>query len=184
MPTDSALAYIQDYYAERWIRITFYVDDEVPLDDSVTKTEFSALIEEYDDHNFGYYSRWKWVLFGTVVEGEPNTFGYVRALAGYDDGANYAFIADQTGDTYADDHAGEGVTAEEVETVVLMHEMGHIIGIVKLDSEENEVYDPSAWSVMASASPDNCNAEPIRYSREYWILRNLEYYDIHPPNVT
>lgn len=181
MPTESALAYIHDYYAERWIRITFYVDDEVPLDDSVTKAEFSAFIEEYNDHDFGYYSQWKWVLFGTVVDGEPGTAGHVW---GDEDKANYAFIADQTGDNFAIDHAGEGVTAEEVEAVVLMHEMGHTIGILKLDSEENEVYDANAWSVMALLSLDNCNAEPIRYSREYWILRNPEYYDIHPPNVT
>ncbi len=180
MPTDSALAYIQDYYAERWVRITFYIDDEVPLDESVTKTEFSALIEEYNDHDFGYYSQWKWVLFGTVVDGEPGTAGYV---SGDEDKANYAFIADQTGDNFAIDHAGEGVTAEEVETVVLMHEMGHTIGILKLDSEKNEVYDANEWSVMALLSLDNCNAEPIRYSREYWILRNLEYYKIHQPSV-
>jgi hypothetical protein len=181
MPTESALAYIQDYYAERWVRITFYIDDEVPLDDSVTDAEFSEFNETYNDHNFGYYSQWKWVLFGTVVDGEPGTAGYVW---GDDDKANYAFIADQTGDNFAIDHAGEGVTAEEVETAVLMHEMGHTIGILKLDSEGKEVYDGNAWSVMALLSLDNCNAEPIRYSREYWILRNLEYYDVHPPNVT
>jgi len=179
-PTDSVLAYIQGYCTERWIRITFYVDDEVPLDDSVTNAEFSAFNQTYNDHNFGYYSQWKWVLFGTVVDGHPETSGYVW---GHDDGANYAFIADQTGDDFAIDHAGEGVTAEEVETVVLMHEMGHMIGIVKLDSEEREVYDANAWSVMAMLSLDNCNTEPIRYSREYWILRDLEYYKIHPPEI-
>jgi hypothetical protein len=180
MPTDSVLAYIQDYYVERWIRITFYIDDEVPLDDSVTNAEFSALIEAYNDNDFGTYSQWKWVLFGTVVEGEPSKCGYVW---GDEDGANYAFIADQTGLNFAIDYASEGVTAEEVETVVLMHEMGHMIGIGVLNDEQEEVYDAITWSVMALLSPDSCNAEPIRYSREYWILRNLEYYKIRPPNV-
>ncbi|MCP8312907.1 MAG: hypothetical protein H3Z53_00830, partial [archaeon] len=50
----------------------------------------------------------------------------VDCLAG-----NYIFIADETADQWAISKSGQGVTQTEAEAVVLMHEIGHSIGIMK-----------------------------------------------------
>lgn len=198
-PTQSVLSYIDNYYSDRGIDVTFYVDDVVPYDPNVTSSEFWAIEAQYNDHDYGVYSKWKWVLFGTVVEDDPGVVGYIAAwgysiswilitgkiisldcLAG-----NYIFIADETGDVVATSWAVYGVEDYEVEAVVLMHEIGHSIGIMNVakDWTFDEIYDPDLTSVMSWLNPYNCNAErrgtPYwHYSGRYWSLRNMEYYAV------
>ncbi|MCP8322607.1 MAG: hypothetical protein L6N96_00305 [Candidatus Methylarchaceae archaeon HK02M2] len=215
-PTESVLDYITDYYNERGIQVTFIIDEIVTFDESIDESDFWAIeaqfndIFYYDDKANGdpdegvYTSKEKWILYGTSVEGEPETMGYtyvalgisyipltgqiidVDCLAG-----NYIYIADGSTDNWANEHEVEGVSETEAEAVVLMHEMGHSIGIMKAGWSGNyytgftvwEIYDPDATSVMAFLNPDNCNASRGKkpywhYSRSYWNLRNVEYYKI------
>lgn len=198
-PTASVLTYIHDYYYARGIDVTFYVDelvDDPTLDTGVTDDDFWNIEAAYNDHDEGYYSKWKWVLFGTTVEGESNIAGYtyamlsiryvpstgrilkVDSLAG-----NYIFIADEGTDDWA-------TTLEleiGAEATVLMHELGHSIGITKVGSNGNiytgfslwEIYDSDTSSVMSYLTTANAGLyEAWYYSNEYWKLRNIEYYKI------
>jgi len=188
-PTESVLTYIKTYYLQRSIDVTFYVDDEVAFDSEVTKTEFFTYEATYNDlgddkivdGNRVMTSKWKWVLFGTVDSDGAKGYTYATTEAG-----NYIFVADETNDDWANEWINKyiwGITEEEVETVVLMHEMGHGIGILKRDKPGThpdgdgtpEDYDNAKWSVMALLRRHNYNANPIRYSQSYWNLRNMEY---------
>jgi len=206
-PTDSVLTYIQNYYIERGISLKFHVDDTVPYDSVVTKTEFWAIENEYNnkgddwacgDHRTGvYFSKWKWVLFGAEYEKPWNGFCNVPLTDEEElawilstNGGNYIFIADKLNDDAASGWSSEGVTPEEVEAVVLMHEMGHSIGILNLrldlfddDGDGDrlewiEFYDLNSKSVMARLTTKNCNADPIGYSIYYWMMKNLQYYKV------
>jgi len=191
-PTDTVLAYIQSYYYERGISVTFYVNDTVPYDPSVTDAEFWAVEAKYnnmgDDPAGGnpnagvYFSKWKWVLYGTTVEGAPNVVGYtyvVIARVGwtYDLLAgNYIFIADKTADDWAVKNLGEGKEFG-AEAVVLMHEMGHSIGIAVLSRLGAEVYDSDTYSVMSYLNVNNAGLYwAWYYSDKYWATRNMKYY--------
>jgi len=200
-PTQAVLDYVEWYYMGNnpsgdLINATFYVDDVVPLDPSVSDTDFWAIEAVYNDLGndaygtgdavFGtdgvYSSKWKWVLYGTTVEGAPNVVGYtyvVIARVGwtYDLLAgNYIFIADKTADTWA---AANGIQPYGAEAVVLMHEMGHSIGIAKLDSRGREVYDPDKYSVMSYLSTANAGKYwAWYYSAAYWATRNMDYYKV------
>jgi parallel beta-helix repeat protein len=206
-PTDTVLTYIQNYYIERGISVTFHVNDTVPYDSVVTKTEFWAIENEYNnkgddwaggDHRTGvYFSKWKWVLFGAEYEKPWNGFCNVPLTDEEElawilstNGGNYIFIADKLNDDAASGWSSEGVTPEEVEAVVLMHEMGHSIGILNLrldlfddDGDGDrlewvEFYDLNSKSVMARLTTKNCNADPIGYSIYYWMMKNLQYYKV------
>lgn len=211
-PNNTVLNYVHTYYLERGINMTFYVDEVVPSDPSVSDTDFWEIEATYNnkgddaygtgDTVFGtdgvYSSKWKWVLYGTTVEGEPNVVGYtasvilsikystatgriinIDALAG-----NYIFIADGTGDSWA---LNQGIEPYGPEAVVLMHELGHSIGILKIGWSGNyytgltlwEIYDPDASSVMSYLTEANAKLyEAWYYSKEYWRLKNMEYYKI------
>lgn len=203
-PNFTVLDYVHTYYLERGINVTFYVDDVVPLDESVSDTDFWAIEAAYNDMGddaYGadgvYSSKWKWVLYGTIVEGEPNVVGYtyvilsikyvpptgrilnVDCLAG-----NYIFIADEAGDSWAFSVEIEPYGAE---AVVLMHELGHGIGIMNVGWSGNmytgftlwEIYDPDPSSVMSYLSTANAGLYgEWYYSNEHWKLRNMEYYAI------
>lgn len=196
-PNSSALDYIHTYYLERGINVTFYIDDVIPSDASVSDADFSEIETQYNDHDYGYYSKWKWVLYGTNVEDEPNVVGYtlvmlnikyspatgriinVDGLAG-----NYIFIADEASDSWA---LNSGIEPYGAEATVLMHELGHTIGIMKIGWNGNlftgfslwEIYDPDPGSVMSYLSDANSGLyEAWYYSREYWRRRNMEYYPI------
>ena len=157
------------------------------------------------DPNFGtaevYSSKWKWVLYGNAVEDEkthepsPFVMGYthvilsikyvpptgrilsVDCLAG-----NYIFIADGAGDSWA---LSVGIEPYGAEAVVLMHELGHSIGIMNVGWSGNvytgftlwEIYDSDLGSVMSYLSEANAGLYGAwYYSDEYWRLRNMEYY--------
>jgi hypothetical protein len=179
-PTDLVLSYIRSYYWDKKIAVFFYVNDEVPSDPIVTWNEFYAYEAEYnnmgDDKIFDewvYYSRWKWVLFGTAWDGYPDALGRTQ-LSGTEAG-NYIFIADQVGDSYAEANSGR-TNPEEVETFTLMHEMGHSIGISNM-KKNSEVYDRKSDSVMTYYNLYGYNEFlDERYSNCYWNLGDMEYY--------
>lgn len=200
-PTQSVLDYIRDYYSREGIAVTFFVDDEVPFDETVTFEEFWKFEKnhndgedwlgisefkdgmplltqaKYEQYKQKLASKYKWVLFGTVdAGGAPGYCHWDNIHSG-----NYIFIADGANDQWASETKWKvlsfgGATAEKVETSVLMHELGHAIGIIQLRDSE-EVYDPDQSSVMAKVSVYNLYpwVNP-HYSSEYWELRNLEFY--------
>lgn len=197
-PTAEVLTYIHDYYYERGIRVTFDEDDEVPVDPSVTTAEFWAIEAEYNnlgDDKYGagdpvfgtagvYSSKWKWILYGTTVEGAPYVIGYTNVIIArigrtYDLLAgNYIFIADEAADSWASSQEPL-IEPYGAEGVVLMHEMGHSIGIAVLSRRGAEVYDPDTYSVMSYLSTANAGLyEEWYYSDEYWATRNMDYYTV------
>jgi len=204
-PTDTVLAYIHSYYYERGINVMFYVNDTVPYDPSVTDAEFWAIEAKYNnkgDDKYGardpvfgtagvYSSKWKWVLYGTTVEGYPNVVGYTYVVIGrvgltYDLLAgNYIYIADGTADNWAISATGwkTSLTNEQkkmgAEAAVLMHEMGHSIGIAVLSRLGGEVYDSDTYSVMSYLNVNNAGLYLAwYYSDKYWATRNMKYYAV------
>ena len=185
-PTPSVLDYIHGYYSDHGIGVTFYVDDQVPSDQSVSDADFWAIETAYNDLGDDKYTgelanfqtKWKWVLFGTRVSGAYNVVGYTYVIVEGGDllAGNYIFIADTTADRWA---ARNGIEAYGAEAVVLMHEMGHSIGIAKLDPNGREIYDPDPYSVMSYLSTANAGLYwAWYYSDDYWATRNMEYYAI------
>jgi internalin A len=204
-PTESVLEYIRNYYANEGIELTFNVDDEVPFDEEVTDGEFWNYestynnsdswidVPEFDDQGKAIFtsediqkfaSRHKWVLYGSS---DPSKIpsGYVKVIQATSAG-NYIFIADKANDESAAVWwriivSFGGRTAEKIETVTLMHELGHTIGILKLYNNVREVYDKDTTSVMTELYnysgdiPLEWYAGP-HYSPEYWELRNMEFY--------
>lgn len=195
-PTDSVLSYIRSYYIVRGIAVYFYVNDTVPLDISVTKDEFWAYEAKYnnmgnDKAGPGYWwvrSKWKWVLFGTAWEGtwwkpwEAPPLGLTLAIEyeGTDMiSGNYIFVADQTGDNFADASGGKA-TQEEVETFTLMHEVGHSIGIGEyFPNTTDEKYDPDKKSIMTGYDVYRWNtAVDEKYSDDYWGKNDIKFYTV------
>ncbi|MDH5745810.1 MAG: Ig-like domain-containing protein [Candidatus Bathyarchaeota archaeon] len=190
MPTPEVLDYIEWYCmgnnpSGELISVTFHVDEEVPIDQSVSDTKFWTIEAAYnnlgDDKYTGksanFVSKWKWVLFGTTVEDEPNIVGYTYVLTRGNDllAGNYIFIADETADNWA--------TTPELEigaeAVILMHEMGHSIGIANFHPAFGEIYDPDSYSVMSYLTTDNAGLYwAWYYSDDYWATRNMGYYTI------
>jgi hypothetical protein len=179
------LAYIVSYYAAEGIEVTFYVDysdgysvvtDPTPST-GVTDEDFWSIEEAYNDHDYGYEDNWKWVLFGTTVEGESDVMGYCWVVISGKDflAGNYIFIADETADKWGGTDAQLVIGAE---AAVLMHEIGHSIGIGKLHPRFGERYDPDPGSVMSYLTSDNAgHYEAWYYSDGYWATRNMDYYE-------
>lgn len=198
-PTQAVLDYVHTYYLERGTNVTFYVDDVVPVDSSVSDIDFWAIEAAYNDLGDDKYtgqlanfvSKWKWVLYGTTVEGAPNVVGYTYVVIGrvgltYDLLAgNYIYIADGTADNWAISATGwkTPLTNEQkkmgAEAVVLMHEMGHSIGIAVLSRLGAEVYDSDTYSVMSYLNVNNAGLYLAwYYSDKYWATRNMKYYAV------
>lgn len=192
-PTDSVLEYIHGYFRDNGIYVYFFVDDEIlvdPVDPGVTNAEFWQYEQQnndvwrFDDRANGnkpnppdarYKMKEKWILFGNVDLASGFNYNGYTWPDGTDAG-NYIFIADQKNDNHA--ATDPDVTSDQVETVVLMHEIGHSIGIIILNNEGKEVYDADWTSVMSSLRDDNCRSHPIHYSEDYWDEKNLNYYTI------
>lgn len=189
-PTLEVLDYIVSYYNAKGISITFHTDDQITYLESysngISDDEFATIEDTYNDNDNGYYDNWKWVLFGTSVEDDPTTdedesaivMGYCWVVIKGKDvvAGNYIFIADETADNWA-------TTPELVigaEAAVLMHEMGHSIGIGKIARIAGgiyEVYDPDPDSVMSYLTEANAGLyREWYYSDDYWATRNMKYY--------
>ena len=192
-PTQTVLDYIEWYYMGHnpsgdLIEVTFVIDDVVsdPTPGTgVTDTDFWAIEAAYNDGNdkggdsiADFTSKEKWVLFGTAVEGASNVVGYAYIVTSGNDAVagNYIFIADQAADTWAN---AAGLFNYGAEAVVLMHEMGHSIGIAKLNPVLGEIYDQDTYSVMSYLSFNNASQYyNWYYSAQYWDTRNLGYYAV------
>ena len=193
-PTQSVLDYVEGYYRSKGIALQFIKDQVVVFDDLTTAAEFLDYESTYnklgdDGISWGglvreYHKKWKWVLYG-LNDGSLDENGKVRDAMGICktsvpafDGGNYIFIADEKNDDFAQSFGG--ITEWEVEAVILMHELGHSIGIVdpyKINDIYVENYDDDHTSVMAKVRRANCDASPyIHYSDEYWNLADLSYY--------
>jgi hypothetical protein len=192
-PTPLVLDYIVNYYGAKGISVTFYVDgypdeseisEEVPLigshwdaTDGISDDEFDVIETMYNDNDNGYDDNWKWVLFGTTVEGESDVVGYCWVIISGKDylAGNYIFIADEEADSWA---SSNGIELYGTEAAVLMHEMGHSIGIGILHPRFGEKYDPDPSSVMSYLTPANAgHYEAWYYSDGYWATRNMDYYE-------
>ena len=176
-PTDSVLAYITTYFAEKDISVIFAVDDVVPYDSRVSDRDFSRLESTYNDNDFGYYSEYKWVLFGTTVFRQNNVIGYtyVQIVGGDLLAGNYIFIADGTADSWSQYY---GLSPAGAEAAVLMHELGHSIGIAELTSSGYELYCTEPACVMAMLNTVNAdNTDNWYYCANHWGTINLEYYE-------
>lgn len=196
-PSYETLGYIMDYFEkqkkeEERINIVFTFNDEISLadwtaidpDGRITKTEFLQFEDLYnnlgDDSIAGdgpvYDSKWKWVLYGN--EHVDDAYGFT---SGNEDRGNYIFIAKSECNQYASAHSAE-TTPEEVETVVLMHELGHSIGISVEDKGHSdpdgdgtsEDYDNDPHSVMNMIRRYHFNRViDEKYSNHYWNEKNL-----------
>jgi hypothetical protein len=195
-PTDPVLAYIVDYYFNQGIRVTFFVNDEISMldsyEDGISDDEFWAIEAIYNDggdkasDGYDYYLKEKWVLFGSSVEGEPNIIGYTWAIYTLINPrkadlltGNYIFIADGS----ADEWATNNIEEQGAEAVVLMHEIGHAIGIGIIEFNVFygwiEVYDQDTYSVMSYLNPNNAGLyNQWYYSNKYWKTRNMQDYKI------
>lgn len=190
-PTPAVLDYIEWYYSGNnpsgdLIEVTFVIDELVEdptAETGITTGDFWQIEAAHnqgadnaggDPNNGKYYSGEKWVLYGTSVEGNPNTVGYCYVLLQgrvQQDGlaGNYILVADETADSI--EHCG-------AEAVVLMHEMGHSIGIGKFRLDQ-EIYDRDPGSVMSYVSTANATLYgEWYYSAKYWDTRNMEYYAV------
>ncbi len=193
-PTSEVLDHIKVYYYVRGIVVTFYVDDMVPYDSSVSDAEFWAIEAKYNDGNdkaqdgvdadgdgrdYEYTLKEKWVLFGTAVEGQSSVVGYCYIKIENKDlvAGNYIFIADKTADNWSVNNKLEPYGAE---ATVLMHELGHSIGIAKVRVRGifvSEIYDEDPFSVMSYLSTANAGLYwAWHYSNAYWTTKNMDYY--------
>jgi len=193
-PTQTVLDYIEWYYMGHnpsgdLIEVTFVIDDVVfdPTPGTgITDADFWAIEAVYNDGSdkggdsiADFTSKEKWVLYGTSVEGYSDVVGYCYiVLQGFIQqdcvAGNYIFVADETADSWA---SANGVAAYGAEAVVLMHEMGHSIGIGQI-LLNTEIYDPDSGSVMSYLSRLNATLYGAwYYSPDYWATRNMKYYE-------
>jgi len=185
-PTQNVLDYMEYYYGQRDIGVTFAIAfTPVPFDSRVSSRDFWAIEREYnegDDNAGGNYNNGKytlpekWVLFGTTVLGQPNVVGYCYTIGDSTDmlAGNYIYIADQSCDQWAGSNPDMQAGAE---AVVLMHEVGHAIGIIILENgAEQYCSDPGcvmSYLNLANAADKN----GWHYCGPHWGTANLEYYD-------
>lgn len=188
-PTGAVLTYLTNYYAESGIQVVFDTENsnEVPLDTSVSTTDFWAIEKSNDagpdnangSPNTGKYtSAYKWVLYGTVVAGSPNTVGYCYTTGTRSDllAGNYIYIADQS----IDDYFSASTTLQTGgEACVLLHEVGHSIGIAILSRTGSEVYCSDSTCIMSYLSTANAqDTNNWHYCNAHWATKNLNYYTI------
>jgi len=208
-PNRTVLDYIRSYYMkEGTTDVTFVIDREIPFKSVITEAEFWACELVYNDKGDDkiidgkriYNSTWKWVLYVDTLKVHlpdcPRDIypcGFCDVPVDEDEQmtrrlstkeGNYILIADGLDDRSWPNHNGE------VETVVLMHELGHSIGILKLTKDTSdfdcdkdkkelvEAYDPDPESVMSTVRVESVTADPIHYSEEYWAFRNMKNYRI------
>ena len=166
-PDSAVLSYIEDYYKNNgYERIDLFYDEEVPLDEEVDGTDLQNLYNQYADYK--YYSNYRYMVFGKYA---PNgALGFMLTWMSGSDivFSRYAFVAMQAiKDTWW------WLWEPEVDKVkvVAMHELGHTLTILKVDSNGNEYYDWSySDSVMAKMGYDN--VQPSLYYSKFWWTNN------------
>ena len=227
-PTPAVLWYIRTYYMGNnpdgsLIDLEFVVDDEISssdlerlgiyIEDGLSIQEFWALERAFNDvlfqddqscdghdadgdgYDYEFSLKEKWVLYGTACEESQYVCGYCFMPG--EDAGNYIFVADATTDWAA---YQMGLKAFATEAVVLMHELGHSIGIIILDAQGREVYCDDPECVMAVLSDENAGlyftwpcapydgvamrpaSGPYyfawRYCPRHWATKDLGYYRV------
>jgi len=181
-PHDSVLSYIIGYYTSHpissgysGIHLVFDVDDEIPAnvldannDGLMSSSERQAIKSNpnyWDPDRKGIFRYCIFCdRFAVEANRDSDTLGYAKAPG---DDLN---IADGACDAYANNwwnHNIGGVTEEQVEKVVLMHELGHSINIIDRDVNGNEVYCSDSHCVMSKVNWDNCDDNPY-YCAHHW----------------
>ena len=210
-PSLDILDYIKEYYLDYGITIAFDIDEEITTEelvdldidavDGINDSEFWKLESRFnqgldnandglDEDNDGYDAEFflnkKWVLYGTTVEGDSSIMGYTLSLYSMRNpkridllAGNYIYIADEATDNAANKM---GVADSNAEAVVLMHELGHSVGIGILAYNPligvYENYDSDPESVMSFLTVANAdNTDSWFYSDNYWSTRNMSYYE-------
>ena len=185
-PSTQALDYVQNYWLQHGIQFNYRIDDEVvdPTPNQLSKTrnpyisesDYWVIEKQYNDGSDNsingekYTSNEKWVLWGNWALSLNNT-GYCKYVN--DEGGNYIFIAENAITLIAQT---KNVGTIAVEALTVAHEMGHSIGIWKLDAK-GEVYDPNPFSVMSLVNKYNVSPTGSwYYSGTYWAEANLNYY--------
>jgi len=189
-PHESVLRYIENYYATHpissgysGIHLVFEVDDEIPPNVLDTNNDgfMSSAERRAIKNNPNYWDPdrngiFRYCIFcdrfAAEADIDPDTMGYAEAPG---DDLN---IADGACDAYANDwfnHWIGGVTEEQVEKVILMHELGHCINIIDwtwVNGERKEDYCDNTHCVMAKVNWDNCDDKPY-YCSHHWAEIDL-----------
>ena len=192
-PNTVVLDYLVSYWSGFAIDVEYLIDDEIPLDNSVTSAEFLELEKAYngaywfddqaqdgydadgDGYDGEYLSKEKWMLWGTWDE-NANVCGYTHVVINKKDAlaGNYIYIADAMIDSW---EAANDMYTDNGEVIVACHELGHSIGILQLKGQ-SEKYDPDHYSIMSTMNTENAlyMENNWYYSGSYWGTKNLEYY--------
>ncbi len=193
-PTAAVLTYMQNYYAQRSIKITYdTATTSIPLSVAdtdgiagISDSEFLAIEAAYNtgldkavydangDMTGVFDIPYKWVLFGTTVQGSSDIVGYTYCVGNSVDlvAGNYIYIADETDD---------GLTTNTnlrmgIEAVVLMHEFGHSVGICVVQNG-NEIYCSNYNCVMSYLNIRNAGKiNQWSYCSNHWRTINMGYY--------
>lgn len=167
-PRDEVLAYIEEYYENHgYHRVEFFISDPVPLDNELTEDEYFRHYAKPKNAQergwFDNYDNIKWIycLYGNWPgEDHPNSLGWSVG--------RYIFIARGKCDWYA---GAIHVSLLNVERTVLMHEVGHTVGIGDR-SNNREIYCSNPQCVMAYATVHNCINTPF-YCAHHWRQRRF-----------
>jgi hypothetical protein len=186
LPSAGVFSYIEGYWLQHAIKVTFAVDDTgIPdpnNDGVISNSEFWAIENQYNDgstnsskYGYQYTLSDKWMLYGSW-DTNSGVGGYTyMTRAGT--GGNYIFIADGM---IQDWQSRNSISSPGGEIIVAGHEAGHSIGILVGGGEK---YDPDYYSIMALMRTQNAKAIAPNwyYSQTYWATANLNYYPYTPP---
>jgi len=170
---NNILNVITDYYKLHGAQNTvFVIDDAVPHVDSLSWNQHKSYYSSYFDHK-GQYG-WKYMLAGHY-SGIIYEVGYIFEDPPDVPNDTMIFIADQLVHEVSGWYWPWPITYEKLMRNVIMHELGHTVGIIITDAQGREVYCPQPYSVMAKGvnTPGAATEEYQAYDWEYWSLRSM-----------
>ena len=86
------------------------------------------------------------------------------------------FVADKTVDDW---ETAKGILNSGAEAVVVMHEIGHCIGIGTASRYTGETYCANPECVMAKLRIENAGKYwDWFYCADHWATRNMDYYKV------
>ncbi len=188
-PNKTALDYMVTYYKTRAIDISYEIFDNLTRNDhiDVLKYETGNYTGPHQTDPSWYCNTSKYLIWANRSSKvgprgeEPLGIAECETHRGYDNtlGGNYMGVfAGHIQDVFDEDlQLGAMI-------VVLLHEMGHSIGILEPNNwyqddgewKFKEEYDPDLYSVMGHATHENMGfSNHWFYSKEYWSLRDMSY---------
>lgn len=167
-PSQYALDYIKWYFLTKNIQVHIVLDEVTNAElntyvtsDSLSQSEMYTIEEHF--HN--YSSSHVYVFYAKNFD--DDYLGYACSFG--------AFLNKGKLDDLADNFIWDPffkVSKEEVERTGLMHEVGHCIGIIDYEDDEEE-YCSNSSCVMAKATVDNCDGN-VGYCSHHWSLHSLK----------